>query len=311
VEVNPGDAGTPPIGRPLPNTRAYVVDAHLKPVPVGVPGELLVGGVQLAAGYWNRPELTAEKFIADPFDAAPGARVYRTGDLVRYLPDGNIEYLGRIDNQVKVRGFRIELGEIEATLSGHPAIRETVVLAREDAPGDTRLVAYLVAKGEAPSVSELKEFLARQLPHHMVPSAFVVLQALPLTPNGKVDRRALPAPEYTVTVYVAPRTPTEEILAGLWSDVLKVERVGVHDNFFEIGGHSLLATQLVSRVRRDLSVELPLRNLFASPTVAGLAICVDALQADAEGGRSVDALTLQMNFGRPAVMSGAREEGEL
>jgi acyl carrier protein len=279
--VNPGDAGTPPIGRPLPNTRAYVVDAHLNAVPIGVPGELLVGGVQLARGYWNRPELTAEKFIADPF--RPGERLYRTGDLVRYLADGNIEFLGRIDEQVKIRGFRIELGEIESALSQHPAIREAVVLAREDSPGDKRLVAYLVAKGEAPSASELKEFLARQLPHHMVPSAFVVLQALPLTPNGKVDRRALPAPDgaaYTSPGYEAPLGEVESALAQIWAEVLMLERVGRHDNFFELGGHSLLAMQVVVRVRQALSVELPMRDLFATPILADLGSRIEALRME-------------------------------
>jgi acyl carrier protein len=273
VEVNPGDAGTPPIGRPLPNTRAYVVDAHLNPVPVGVPGELLVGGVQLARGYWNRPELSAEKFIADPF--RPGERLYRTGDLVRYLADGNIEFLGRIDEQVKIRGFRIELGEIESALSQHPAIREAVVLAREDSPGDKRLVAYLVAKGEAPSVSELKEFLARQLPHHMVPSAFVVLQALPLTPNGKVDRRALPAPDALghspQRPYVAPSGEIEERLAAIWAQLLGRERVSARDNFFELGGDSVGMVRMRARIQEGFGRELPIVELFRRPTIAALA----------------------------------------
>ena len=262
----------PPIGRPLPNTRAYIVDRSLQPVPVGVPGELLVGGVQLSAGYWNRPELTAEKFIADPFSTMEGARLYRTGDLVRYRTDGNIEFLGRIDDQVKVRGFRIEPGEIEAALRQQALVREAVVVVREDEPGDKRLVAYIVADGAAADVVEsLRAQLRAILPDYMVPSAFVTLEQLPLTPNGKVDRKALPAPEYASAIYVAPRTPTEEILAGIWAEVLKLERVGVHDNFFELGGHSLLATQVVSRVRQALGVELELRGLFASPTVAGLA----------------------------------------
>jgi amino acid adenylation domain-containing protein len=275
AEVEAGSAGVPPIGRPLPNTRAYVVDAHLQPVPVGVPGELLVGGVQLAAGYLNRPELTAEKFVADPFRA--GERVYRTGDLVRYLADGNIEFLGRIDNQVKVRGFRIELGEVESALSRHPAVREAVVMVREDSPGDKRLIAYVVGNGEAPGAAALKEHLAGQLPQYMVPSAFVVLEALPLTPNGKVDRRALPAPEYAAAAYVAPRTATEEILAGIWAEVLKLERVGVNDNFFELGGHSLLATQIVSRANERLNLSIPLRVVFEEPTLAGIARYVEML----------------------------------
>jgi amino acid adenylation domain-containing protein len=282
AEVEAGSTGAPPIGGPLPNTRAYVVDAHLNPVPVGVPGELLVGGVQLAAGYLNRPELTAEKFIPDPFDTTPGARLYRTGDLVRYLPGGNIEFLGRIDHQVKIRGYRIELGEIESALSAHPALREAVVLAREDEPGDKRLVAYVVANEDAPAdlADQLRTHLRGSLPEYMVPSAFVSLEALPLTPNGKVDRKALPAPEQPISgaTYVAPRTPTEEIVAGIWAEVLKLERVGVNDNFFELGGHSLLATQVIVRVRQALGVELPLRDLFAAPMIADLSLRIEALR---------------------------------
>jgi amino acid adenylation domain-containing protein len=274
AEVELAIRGAPPIGRPLPNTRAYVVDAHLKPVPVGVPGELLVGGVQLAAGYWKRPELTEEKFVPDPFH--PGERLYRTGDLVRYLADGNIEFLGRVDTQVKVRGFRIELGEIEAALSEHAGVRETVVLAREDIPGDKRLVAYVV--GEA-SATELKEHLAARLPSYMLPAAFVTLDQLPLTPNGKVDRRALPVPEGTglEAEYIAPRNATEEKLAQIWAEVLKRERVGVHDNFFELGGHSLLAVTLIERMRRA-GLKGDVRALLTTPTVAGFAAATEQIE---------------------------------
>ncbi|HEY0605953.1 MAG TPA: non-ribosomal peptide synthetase, partial [Herpetosiphonaceae bacterium] len=275
-----------PIGRPIANTQLYILDRHLNPVPVGVPGELYIGGDGVGRGYLNRPELTAEKFIADPFSATPGARLYKTGDLARSFADGTIDFLGRIDHQVKVRGFRIELGEIEGVLSEHPAVGEVVVVAREDTPGDTRLVAYVVENREPRTEnlgddtdgsrflvlgSALREFLAQRLPEYMVPSAFVVLDALPLTENGKVDRRALPAPETRIDLsasFVAPRTPLEEIVAQMWSEVLNVERIGVNDNFFDLGGHSLLATQLIAQVRDTFQVDLPLRSVFGAPTVA-------------------------------------------
>ncbi|WP_416212830.1 amino acid adenylation domain-containing protein, partial [Nostoc sp. LEGE 12450] len=277
------------IGRPIANTQIYILDQNLQPVPVGVPGELHIGGAGLARGYLNRPELTQEKFIPNPFEEAGGrrqkaggSRLYKTGDLARYLPDGNIEYLGRIDNQVKIRGFRIELGEIEAVLSQHKDVQANCVIAREDNRGDKRLVAYIVPqKEQTPTVSVLRNFFKEKLPDYMVPSAFVTLDSLPLTPNGKIDRRALPAPEPSSELsenYVAPRTPLEEILAQIWVQVLKVELVGRHDNFFELGGHSLLATQLISRVRSSLKVELPLRSLFATPTIAQLAPLIQQLQ---------------------------------
>jgi len=274
-----GTGTNPPIGRPFVNTQVYLLDSHLQPVPIGVAGELHIGGVGLARGYHDRPVLTDEKFISNPFSDEPGARLFRTGDLARYLPDGNIEFLGRIDDQVKVRGFRIELGEIETVLGQHPAARESVVLAREDMPGDKRLVAYVVADGEPASlIPELRRLLGEQLPEYMVPSAFVLLDTMPLTPSGKVDRRALPAPKGTRPVleeaYVPPRDPVEEVLAAVWMDVLHIERVGVHDHFFEMGGHSLLATQVISRVQSILQVEVPLRTLFESPTVAGLALAL-------------------------------------
>jgi acyl-CoA synthetase (AMP-forming)/AMP-acid ligase II/acyl carrier protein len=277
-EISPGEdlPHRISIGRPLPGRRIYVLDQNLEPVPVGVPGELHIGGAGLARGYLNQPELTAEKFISDPFSNAPGARLYKTGDLVRYLPNGNIDFLGRIDDQVKIRGFRIELGELEAVLHEHPGVRECVTVVREDTPGDKRLVAYIVAsQKEAPSTSELHEFLAKKLPDYMVPSAFVMLDTLPLTPSGKIDRRALPAPDKTrpelEEAFVAPRTEVEKELARIWIEVLGLERVGIHDNFFHLGGHSLKATQVINRVHSQMGLELPLREIFESPTIAEIA----------------------------------------
>jgi amino acid adenylation domain-containing protein len=275
-----GAHSTIPIGRPIPNARMYILDEALRPLPLGVPGNLYIGGVSLARGYLDRPELTAEKFVPNPFSEEPGARLYKTGDLARYLPDGNIEFLGRADHQVKIRGFRIELGEIEAALDQHPAVREAVALAREDTLGEKRLVAYVVVEQESrPAANDLRSFLKEKLPEHMVPALFVLLDTLPLTPNGKVDRRALPAPDRTRPeldkTFVAPRTPTEELLSEIWAQVLDIERVGIHDNFFDLGGHSLLATQVVSRIREAFQVELPLRRLFEVPTVAGLAESIE------------------------------------
>ncbi|HYO57388.1 non-ribosomal peptide synthetase, partial [Archangium sp.] len=278
--------GEPTIGRPLTGTSAWVLDARGRPVPLGVPGELYLGGAGLARGYLHRPELTAERFVHHPFSREPGARLYRTGDLVRLLPDGELEYLGRIDNQVKVRGFRIELGEVEAVLRAHPAVQDVVVHARSDSPGEKRLVAYIVARaGHSPDAAQLKEHVQRHLPRYMVPSAFVTLAALPLTPNGKVDRKALPAPDSSrvESTYVAPRTLTEELLASVWARVLRVERVGAYEHFFELGGHSLLATQAISRIREALQVDLPLSSLFDAPTLAALAEKVDALRQARQG----------------------------
>ncbi|MFL6253473.1 MAG: amino acid adenylation domain-containing protein, partial [Pyrinomonadaceae bacterium] len=268
-----------PIGRPVANTRLYVLDAGMQLLPVGVLGELYVGGAGVGRGYLSDAAKTASLFVPDPYSGEAGARLYRTGDVGRWLPDGTLEFLGRVDHQVKVRGFRIELGEIEAALFNHPRVREAVVLAREDEVGDARLVAYLVAAEDSqPDASELRSFLRQRLPDYMVPSAFVLLEEMPLTENGKVDRRALPAPEAQETseAYVAPRTPMEEMLASIWAEVLKVERVGVEDNFFDLGGHSLLAFQLVTRVRQTFRVEVLLRNLFAAPTVAGLAAFIES-----------------------------------
>jgi amino acid adenylation domain-containing protein/FkbH-like protein len=271
-----------PIGRPIWNTQIYILDPRLQPVPVGVPGELHIGGVGLARGYLNRPQLTAEKFIRDPFRARVGARLYKTGDLCRFLPDGNIEYLGRIDHQVKIRGFRIELGEIESTLDRYAGVRQSVVMAREDVPGDKRLVAYIVpAAGEQPDADKLREHLKHSLPEFMVPSAFVFLEQFPLSSNGKIDRKVLPAPEYKSQgdTYVAPRGATEEHVAAIWQKVLRIPQAGAHDNFFTLGGHSLLATQVISRIRQEMRVKLPLRTMFEIPTLAELARRVDAMRA--------------------------------
>jgi len=278
--AEPADAAgeVVPIGRPIANTQTYVLDAHMRPVPVGVPGELYIGGAGLACGYLGRPALTAERFVPDPFDPDPGARLYKTGDLARHRPDGALEYLGRLDNQVKMRGYRIELGEVEAALAAHPAVRQAVVTAREDTPGDARLVAYVV--GDAPAEG-LRALLRARLPAYMVPSAFVALEGFPLTPNGKVDRRALPAPDAAppadADAYVVPRTPTEREVAAVWAEVLKVARVGAEDDFFALGGHSLLATQVVARLRAAHGPAVSLRTLFDAPTVALLAAALDAL----------------------------------
>nr|WP_281404395.1 non-ribosomal peptide synthase/polyketide synthase [Pyxidicoccus fallax] len=281
---------TVPIGRPIANTSIRILDAHLRPVPVGVPGELFIGGVQVGRGYLARPELTAERFIPDPFSSESGARLYRTGDKARWLADGHIEYLGRLDFQVKVRGLRIELGEIEAALEQHPQVRQAVVVVREDASGDKRLVAYVVPPSGAqpPSTPEVRDFLKAKLPEYMVPSAFVTLEALPLNSSGKLDRKALPAPDAALSTraeYLAPRGETEQRLASLWSEVLRVEKVGVHDNFFELGGHSLLATQVASRIRATFGVDLPLPTLFEAPTLETLAASIDALAREALGAK--------------------------
>ncbi len=271
------------VGRPVANTRARVLDAELGPVPVGVVGELYLAGDKLARGYASRPDLTAERFLPDPF-GPPGSRMYRVMDRVRWRADGELEYFGRTDFQVKVRGFRIELGEIETALREHPAVRDAVALVREDAPGDRRLVAYLVAAGGL-DLAEVRDRLRTRLPEYMVPAVLVVLEKLPLTPSGKLDRRALPAPEAPVAGvgYVAPRTAGEEALAAIWAEVLGVERVGVHDGFFDLGGHSLLAMRLVARARAGLGVEIPVSAVFEAPTVAELAARVDRERGTAAG----------------------------
>ncbi len=263
-----------PIGRPIPNLQVYLLDAELQLVPIGVPGELCVGGAGVARGYLNRPALTAERFVPDPFDDAPGARLYRTGDLARYLPDGNIEFLGRVDHQVKVRGFRIELGAIETVLRQHPAVRDVVVLAREDVPGDKRLVAYVVFEEQGASVGALRSFVKDQLPAYMVPSAFISMEAFSLTPNGKVDRRALPAPDLSRPElerdFAPPRSEIERQLVEIWEELLDVEPIGVRDDFFELGGHSLLAVRLTARVEEAFGVNIPLTTIFQEPTIEQL-----------------------------------------
>ena len=264
----------PVIGRPIANVQTYILDEYLQPVPVGVPGELHIGGAGLARGYLNCPELTNEKFISHPFHQTTESRLYKTGDLARYLPDGNIEYLGRIDNQVKIRGFRIELGEIEAVLSQHNYVETTCVTAREDSPGIKRLVAYIVPpKNVTPSTNQLRQFLKARLPDYMIPSAFVTLEALPLTPNGKLDHRALPEPNLRGEIelnFVAPRNLEEEILATIWSQVLRVEPVGIYDNFFELGGDSILTIQIITRARKA-GLELTPKQLFTHQSIAELA----------------------------------------
>ncbi len=313
-----------PIGQPIANTQVYILDAHMQPVPIGVPGELYTGGDGVARGYLNRPELTAERFIDIPATlhnsqlTTDNSQLYKSGDLARWLPDGTIEFLGRIDNQVKLRGFRIELGEIETILSQHPAVEKCVVIAREDTPGDKRLVAYVVEKPTADSeqrvadsrqpiadsttpsadhsqdespitnyqllITDLRQHVKSKLPDYMVPSAFVRLEGLPLNPNGKVDRGALPVPEMTrsdlETTFVAPNGPVEEMLAEVWQEVLGIETVGVDDNFFQLGGHSLLATQVVSRLRQGYDIDLSLRTMFESPTIAELAAAIETMLMD-------------------------------
>jgi amino acid adenylation domain-containing protein len=272
-----------PIGRPVANTAIYVLDERGGVVPVGVAGELHIGGVQVGRGYWKRPELTGERFVGNPFGEG---RLYKTGDMARYLPGGEIEYLGRADDQVKIRGFRIELGEIEAVLSEHRGVQGCVVVAREDRIGEKRLVGYVVVEEGEGGVTggELRRYLKEKLPEYMVPGVWVLLDELPLTANGKVDRRGLPEPEGTrpelESGYVEAGTETEKLLAEIWTQVLGLERVGVHDNFFDLGGQSLIATQVVSRTRKALNIDLPLRRLFESPTVAELAEVITRIQAE-------------------------------
>ncbi|RWD73355.1 amino acid adenylation domain-containing protein, partial [Mesorhizobium sp.] len=299
------DGSVVPIGRPIANTRIYLLDAHGAPVPFGAVGELCIGGAGVARGYLNRPDLTAERFIASPF--VDGDRLYRTGDLARYLPDGNLEFLGRNDEQVKIRGFRIEPGEIAARLCEHAWLREAVVVARQDRAGDKHLVAYVVCAPEAGSDDDdggglagaLRAHLGARLPDYMVPSAFVRLAALPLTPNGKLDRKALPAPAddaYARRSYEAPRGAVETALAQIWAELLGVERVGRHDHFFELGGHSLLAVQLSSRLSRAVGVELPLSTLFANPVLSDLAASI------------VEVLSRSGTQDLPAIAAVSRDE---
>ncbi|APR75501.1 Malonyl CoA-acyl carrier protein transacylase [Minicystis rosea] len=295
--------GGVPIGRPIANTRLYVLDRAMRPVPIGVRGELYIGGDGVARGYLGRPELTAARFVPDIFGEDPDGKLYRTGDLARWLPSGDLEFLGRLDHQVKIRGHRVELGEIEVTLAAHPGVRDTVVLLREDNPGDKRLVAYVVAEDDpAPDPAAFRAFLAQRLPEYMVPSAYVRLDALPLNENGKVDRRALPAPGSASIegAYVAPRNAVEEMIAGIWADVLGLPRAGVTDGFFDLGGHSLLATQIIARIAAAFAVELPLQTIFETPTVAGLAERVGAALASGAAAPPIEPVprdgTLPLSF---------------
>ncbi|MFH9500685.1 condensation domain-containing protein, partial [Streptomyces globisporus] len=284
----------PPIGRPIDNVRTYVLDQNLSPVPPGVPGELYVAGAGVARGYLNRPGLTAQRFIADPY-GPPGSRMYRTGDLARWNSDGTLHFLGRADDQVKLRGFRIELGEVEAVLAACPGVAAAVAVIREDRPGDRRLVGYVVpGDGTGPEPAAVRSRLAGLLPDHMVPAAIVTIPEIPLTPNGKLDRKALPAPDYSGAVLSGvPRDARQEILAGLFAEVLGLDRVGVEEGFFELGGHSLLAMRLIGRVRAVLGADLVIRDLFSAPTVAALARVVEAVTGPA---------------GRPALVPLVREE---
>jgi amino acid adenylation domain-containing protein len=278
----------PPIGKPIAQTQIYILDSHLQPVPIGIPGELYIGGVSLAKGYFNRPELTKQKFIPNPFSDEVGARLYKTGDKARYLPDGNIEFIGRIDDQVKIRGFRVEFGEIEAALNKHPQIGQAIVTVKTETAGEKSLIAYIVLLQEqAVTTLELRQFLQNQLPDYMIPAAFVRLDTLPLNHNGKVDRHALPEPDensYALNkTFVPPRTPAEELLTKIWVELLGIEKIGIYDNFFNLGGHSLLATQMVSRIRQIFYLELPLRALFENSTVAELV----EVMANIVGGKEI------------------------
>jgi amino acid adenylation domain-containing protein len=277
-----------PIGRPISNTQLYVLDPWMQPAAIGVVGELYIGGVAVGRGYWHSADLTAERFVPDPFSADGGARLYRTGDLARYMADGNIEYVGRIDSQVKIRGNRIELGEIETVLSQVPGVSEAVVIVREDTPGDARLVGYLVWEaGVETNSAEVREQLRRRLPDYMVPAALVTLERMPLSPNGKVDRKTLPAPDIGTQVrestrYVEPQTELEKTIVQCWNELLNVEQIGLNDDFFDLGGHSLLAAQFLSRLRDRTGVEVSLKTFFEASTVAGVAKSVSAISWVAE-----------------------------
>nr|AIW82285.1 PuwH [Cylindrospermum alatosporum CCALA 988] len=287
------------IGLPIPDLQLYILDESLQPVPIGVRGQMFVGGAGVARGYLNRPELTADRFIQNPFSEQLGDKLYKTGDLARYRSDGNIEYLGRIDYQVKIRGFRIELGEIEAALSQHPVVKEAVVIDREGKAGDKRLVAYIVSESQSDTLmGELRCYLEEQLPDYMVPSAFVLLDVLPLTSNGKLDRRALPTPDMGNShgvSFVPPQTPTEDAIANIITSVLEIEKIGIHDDFFELGGHSLLATQVISRLRQTFSVELPVQVIFTTPTIAELAELVIAKQLEQADNEALELILAEVN----------------
>jgi syringomycin synthetase protein SyrE len=297
---SPDERAPVPIGRPIRNTRLYLLDEHGHPVPVGMAGELHIGGAGVARGYLNQPALTSSAFLPDPFDPRPDARMYRTGDLARYRPDGVLDFLGRNDQQVKIRGYRIEPGEVEARLVEHPGVREAVVLAREDVPGQKQLVAYVtLAEGAVATgiATRLRADAQDRLPDYMLPAAYVVLDALPLSPNGKLDRQALPAPAdeaYAHRHYEAPWAGVEQGLAQLWSALLGVERVGRHDRFFELGGHSLLAIQLVTRVRETFGVDLSLKVLFERQSLEALADLITSLQLASYETQDLQALEQQL-----------------
>ncbi|PSF28880.1 non-ribosomal peptide synthetase, partial [Aphanothece hegewaldii CCALA 016] len=293
-----------PIGQPFPNTQLYILDPYLQPVPVGVTGELHIGGRQLARGYLNRSELTTEKFIPHPFSDKPFAKLYKTGDLARYLSDGNIEYVGRIDNQIKLRGFRIELGEIEAVLTQHSAIDEALVIVSQAIPEQQKLIAYIVTKNSDIETSQIKTYLQDKLPEYLIPAVYVILDAFPLTPNGKIDlaeirfaaRNALPKTDLLNNdLSIAPRNSTEQLIADIWTDILKLEKVGIYDNFFELGGHSLLATQIMSRVREEFKIEIPLRTLFETPTIIGLAEFIINQQLEQVDDELLESLLTEIN----------------
>jgi acyl-coenzyme A synthetase/AMP-(fatty) acid ligase/aryl carrier-like protein len=277
-ECEAGSDRKPSIGRPICNTRLYILDEEMNAVPVGVNGELYIAGIGVARGYRGRPELTAERFIPNLFSQEGGERLYRTGDVCRYLPDGKIEFIGRADSQVKIRGYRIELGEIEAALDEHWSVKQSVVVASEDNRGEKRLLGYVV--GEQATPAELQKYLKERLPEYMAPSAIMVLEKMPLTPNGKLDRRALPTPDSAAgnaREYEAPVGETESALARLWAELLKVERVGRHDNFFELGGHSLLAVSLIERMRQE-GLYSDVRTLFVTPTLNEFAAATEEME---------------------------------
>ena len=284
VQPDSHDATLPPIGRPIVNTQIHLLDEQRRPVPPGAVGEIYIAGAGLARGYRNRPDLTAGKFISDPFSDKPGSRLYKTGDLARLLPDGQIAFLGRVDEQIKIRGFRIEPNEIVCALNQHPVVCESLVLALEDASGDKRLVAYLVLEADSDVTPRiLRDYLRRLLPEYMLPSAFVRLEAFPLTPNGKINRAALPAPDAANTLHEAlsadPVTPTQQRIIEILRALLGREKIGPNDDFFLLGGHSLLGAQLIARLRETFGVELPLRTVFDAPTVVALAEEIERLAA--------------------------------
>jgi acyl carrier protein len=284
-----------PIGRPIQNTQVYVLDQNLEPVPVGVTGELYIAGAGVTAGYLNQPEKTAERFLMNPFSADANAKMYRTGDLARYGEGGEIEFLGRGDDQVKVRGFRIELGEIEAVLARHAGVKQALVLARENEQGEKRLLAYVVAQAKELTGEDLREHLKQELPDYMVPQAIAILAKFPLTPNGKIDRNALPEPEQATAkrAYIAPRTETEKKIAEIWADVLRrqIDTISIDDNFFDLGGHSLMATQVVSRIRERFSLAIPMRAMFDRPTIARLGETVTEAQDTPDEDLSIAAVS--------------------